>query len=167
MPREAAIFDIGCGTGHLGKLLSAEGFTNIEGGDASQNFVDTVRASGWYQNSSVIWFGKGVENLPPAMLAKYDIVMATGVFLDGHIPATGFDDAHAMTKSGGYFVTSIRRSYYENGEEHGYKEKLDELEATGKLQIVKTWEFMRGIQGAEDPIFAEMLSFMFVAKRLD
>ena len=53
--------------------------------------------------------------------------MASGVFLDGHIPYHGFDDAHAMCKTGGYFVTSIRKSYYVNGEEHGYKDKLDEL----------------------------------------
>ena len=125
--RDAALFDIGHGTGLLGKLLSAEGFTNIEGADASSSFVETASASGWYRNCSEIWFGKGVENLPEYLLEKFDVVMASGVFLDGHIPAAGFDDAHAMTKSGGYFVTSIRRSYYEIGEEHGYKDKLDEL----------------------------------------
>ena len=126
MPRDAAIFDIGQGTGLLGKLLAAEGFTNIDGADASQNFVDTANKTGWYKNCSVVWFGKGVENLPKELLGKYDIVMASGVFLDGHIPDTGFDDAHAMCKPGGYFVTSIRRSYYERGEEHGYREKLDQ-----------------------------------------
>ena len=165
--RDAAIFDIGQGTGLLGKLLAAEGFTNIDGADASQNFVDTANKTGWYKNCSVVWFGKGVENLPKELLGKYDIVMASGVFLDGHIPDTGFDDAHAMCKPGGYFVTSIRRSYYERGEEHGYREKLDQLEAAGKFKIIKTWEFMRGVKGAKDPIFAEMPSFMFVAKRID
>ena len=92
--------------------------------------------------------------------------MASGVFLDGHIPPSGFDDAHALCKPGGYFVVSIRRSYYDIGEGHGYREKLDELEAAGKFKIIKTWEFMRGDKNAEDPIFREMPSFMFIAKRI-
>lgn len=108
-PRDAAIFDIGCGTGFMGKLLHAQGYTNIEAADATQSYVDIASTSGWYTNCSVIWFGKGVEALPATLLGKYDLVMATGVFLDGHIPASGFDDAHAMCKPGGYFITSIRR----------------------------------------------------------
>ena len=166
MPRDAKIFDIGQGTGILGRLLNEEGFTNIDGADASQSYVDKANKTGWYRKCQLIWFGKGVDNLPKEMLGQYDLVMASGVFMDGHIPPSGFDDAHALVKPGGYFITSMRRCYYEPGEEHGYREKLDELEAAGKFKIVKTWEFMRGVKGAEDPIFEEMPSFMFVAKRL-
>lgn len=93
--------------------------------------------------------------------------MATGVFLEGHIPATGFDDAHAMCKPGGHFVTCIRRLYYEAGGEQGYREKLDELEAAGKFKIIKSWEFTRGLKDSEDPIFDKMGHFMFIAKRVD
>lgn len=162
-PRNAAIFDIGQGTGIMGKLLKAQGFTNIEGADASQKYVETANASGWYTSCSVIWFGKGVDALPASVVGKYDLVMASGVFVDGHIPSAGFEDAHAMLKSGGHFITSMRRSYYEPGESHGYREKLDEMEAAGKFRVLKTWEFMRGIKGAQDPMFEEMPSFMFVA----
>ena len=35
MSRDAEIFDIGHGSGLMGKLLTKEGFTNIRGGDAS------------------------------------------------------------------------------------------------------------------------------------
>ena len=55
-----------------------------------------------------------------------------------------------------------------NGEEHAYKDKLDELIAAGKFSpILKSWVFMRGVKDAEDPIFAEMPSFMFIVQRLD
>ena len=60
-PRDAAVFDIGQGTGLMGKLLTQEGYTNIDGADATTNFVKTASESGWYRNSSVIWFGKGVD----------------------------------------------------------------------------------------------------------
>lgn len=167
MPRDAAIFDMGHGTGLLGKLMNAHGYTNIDGGDASQSFVDSVKKTGWYNNSSVLWFGGGVENLPKHLLGKYDVVMAAGVFYVGHIPATGFDDAHALCKPGGHFVTAIRGYYMEPGGEHGYREKLDELEAAGKIKILKSWEFKRGLKDSEDPKFGEMNHFLFIAKRMD
>ena len=49
--RDAEIFDIGQGTGLMGKLLSREGFTTIDGADASSDFVQTASESGWYRNS--------------------------------------------------------------------------------------------------------------------
>ena len=106
----------------MGRLLHQEGFTNIEGADASSQFVKEAGKSGWYKKTRELWFGRGVENLPKDLLKKFDLVMASGVFLDGHIPREGFEDAHAMCKKGGYFLTSIRKSYYVNGEEHGYKD---------------------------------------------
>ena len=57
LPRDAAIYDMGQGTGILGKLLTEQGYTNIQGGDASQKFVNIANASGWYQNCQVTLFG--------------------------------------------------------------------------------------------------------------
>ena len=74
--------------------------------------------------------------------------MATGVFMDIHLPSVGFDEAHAMLKTGGHFITSIREHYYVDGHELGYKERINEMVAEGKWQIVKTWTFKRGIAGA-------------------
>ena len=112
------------------------------------------------------WFGNGVETLPSEWLGAYDIVVATGCFLVGHVPCTGFDDAHAMCKVGGYLVSSIRKTYYENGHELGMKDKLDELVAAGKFELVNTWMFMRGIADVPDPIFTQMESLMFVYRRI-
>ena len=51
MRRDATIFDMGQGSGRMGKLLAPEGFTNIDGADASQNFVTTCNESGMYRKS--------------------------------------------------------------------------------------------------------------------
>ena len=165
--RDAPMFDIGQGTGLMGKLLKKEGFTNIDGADASSEFVRIAQESGWYQDVREFWFARGVDQLPNEWKGRYDIVVASGVFLEGHIPAAGFDDAHALCKTGGYFITSIRKQYWENGHEFGYKDKIDELVSAGKFELVKTWTFMRGVADSEDPLFVEMPSFMFVCKRLD
>ena len=112
------------------------------------------------------WFGKGIDSLPQEWLGAYDVVVCTGGFLEGHIPSSGFDDAHAMAKVGGHFVTSIRKSYYEDGHKFGYKEKLDELIAAGKVELMRTWTFMRGHADHPDPLFTQMESFMFVCRRI-
>ena len=57
LARDAVIFDIGQGPGILGKLLTAEGFTNISGADVSANFNEEARQSGWYQSVVEHWFG--------------------------------------------------------------------------------------------------------------
>ena len=93
----------------MGRLLHTEGFANIQGGDATSQFVEKAGKSGWYSGGTrELWFGRGVDQLPKDLIKKFDCVIASGVFLEGHIPNEGFDDAHAMCKTGGYFVTSIR-----------------------------------------------------------
>ena len=89
-------------------------------------------------------------------------MIACAVFYDGHIPATGFDDAHAICKPGGHFITSIRSKYYVNGEEHGYKDKLDELVNGGKFRLLKTWTYIRDMKDTGDPVFSDMERTMFV-----
>ena len=37
--RDLKVFDIGAGTGLMGRLLAEQGFTNIDGADASPKFV--------------------------------------------------------------------------------------------------------------------------------
>ena len=165
--RSVAVFDIGQGTGILGRLLRAAGYTNVSGADASVEFCRVATESGNYQSVRAFWFSRGVSNLPAEWVGSFDLVMASGVFLEGHIPAAGFEDAHALCKTGGHFITSMRKQYYVDGHEYGYKEKLDEMVSAGKFAILKTWTFMRGVPNAEDPLFVEMPSFMFVCRRLD
>ena len=40
LPKESKVFDVGCGTGLMGKLLNKNDYKNIVGVDASQKFVD-------------------------------------------------------------------------------------------------------------------------------
>ena len=101
------------------------------------------------------------------MLAKYDVVTSTGCFLEGHIPASCFDEAHALCKPRGHFVTSLRSEYWVNGQKDGYKDKIDEMVSSGKFKLLKVWTFKRGIAGATDPMFEEMSCTMFICQRID
>ena len=39
LPLDAAIFDLATGTGFVGKALAAKGYKNVEGGDATAQYV--------------------------------------------------------------------------------------------------------------------------------
>lgn len=167
LPRDSKMFDIGQGTGIMGKLLVQAGYSDIMGADASAAFCNEAREHGWYKDIRELFFGLGVDKLPADYVGQFDVVMASGVFMDGHISPGGLDDAHAMCKSHGYFVTAMRAQYYVNGEEHGYKDRLDELTAAGKLELLSKKTFKRGIPGSPNPLFMEMDSLLLVYKRLD
>ena len=112
-----------------------------------------------YEEAREIWLGRGAENWPADWTGKFDIVTASGVFLKGHIPCSGMEDCVSALRPGGYFVTAMRSMYYEPGNPEGYREKLDELVASGKITLVNKETFMRGVEG-EVGLFTPMQSTM-------
>ena len=47
----------------------------------------------------------------------------------------------------------MRSCYWAEGNEEGFREKLDEMVAAGKFRLLSTCTFMRGIEG-EEGLFA-------------
>ena len=146
-PKDAAIFDVACGTGMLGKLLQAQGYTNITGADATPNFVKVSKESGIYVDVFEHWFGMGVDRFPEEHKERYDVVTASGCLSKGHIPNSGIDDIHLSLKVGGYFCAGWRTFYLTPGEENGFYEKLEAMVAEGKFTLVRRYEFLRGLTG--------------------
>ena len=115
MDPASEILDVAAGTGHIGVLLKAKGFTNITGVDASENLLRKLNETGAYKASKCCFLGLGVEKWPEDLKNKFDIVTASGCFMEGHVPSSGFDDVHAALKTNGFFVASMRSSYWLNG----------------------------------------------------
>ena len=112
IPLDAKIYDVGCGSGMIGKLLTERGYHDIIGTDASQNMMDASKAKGCYKELRCLFNGMGLDKFPDDLKGRFDLVTSCGVWLEGHIPNAGFDDCHAALKPGGYFVTAMR-SYYD------------------------------------------------------
>ena len=60
-PRDAVIFDVGQGTGIMGKLLKAKGFNDITAADASGKFCEIAMQTGCYKECRELYFGRGVD----------------------------------------------------------------------------------------------------------
>lgn len=144
------MLDIGAGTGLIGlKLKEKQNMEGVEifGIDACSSFVHILGDSPNYIGSQQLLLGRGDNKFPEELREQFDIVTASGVWLKGHIPAAAMDDCYSALKPNGFFITAMRSSYYTLGNEEGYREKLNELVAEGKLSLVRTQKFMRGREG--------------------
>ena len=117
LPGETSVYDMGCGTGLIGRKLQDLGFTDILGTDASEKFVQASHEKGCYREVKLMFNGQGVDLFPTELKNRFGLVSASGVWLKGHIPAVGLEDVHASLLPGGYFVTSMRIFYYVPGQE--------------------------------------------------
>lgn len=132
---DAKVIDVGVGTGLAGWELTKRGFSRIDGFDLSQGMLDVAYETGWYGVLKVGILGEKLDFADDS----YDAAIATGVFTNGHAPASGFDECVRIVKSGGYFVITIRPDLLESG---GFNAKEAELAAAGKMKLVEATDPM-------------------------
>ena len=82
------------------------------------------------------------------------------------MPPAALEDCHSCLKTGGYFITAVRTYLWEQGEKHGYRDKLDEMFAKGNLKLVDTKNFKRGHKDGIE-MFSEMDSILIIMQRTD
>ena len=159
---DSEIYDVGCGTGLMGRLLHEQGFQKIDGMDASEQFVSEAIRRGHYRNCESFYLGEKV--LPKERLGRYDLVTAHGVWVPNHMPAEAIIDCVDALKEGGYFITAMRSYLWEKGDSNGYRDMIDAVVEQGKLSILETGKFMRGVEGG-NAMFAPQESMYFVARK--
>ena len=71
--------------------------------------------------------GIGNDNFPEDLKNRFDLVVASGIWMVGHVTAQGMVDAYSALKVGGFFVSAMRKMYWADGHACGYKEMIDDL----------------------------------------
>ncbi len=123
------ILDAGAGTGIMGDLLTAMGYGEIMGFDASNEMMAAARAKNFYADLDQMILGRPL-NYPDNHFAA---VTASGVFTQGHAPLSGFDELVRVTRPGGLLVFSLGPVYL--GE--AFEEKSEALEVAGFWRFVE------------------------------
>ena len=96
-----------------------------------------MKERGFYNEHHNIFLGRGLDSFPDTMKNHYDVVTASGVWMPGHMPNAALDDVHAALKIGGFLITAMRMSMWQDGVAEGYKEKIIGLVEAGKFDLIK------------------------------
>ncbi|OCW59004.1 class I SAM-dependent DNA methyltransferase [Hoeflea olei] len=130
-PDAGPVLDAGCGTGLSGPYLQALGYGWIEGLDFSQAMLDIAAGRGAYRELKRATLGETLP-WPDGHFAAF---LCTGVFTEGHAPASGLVELARITRPGGIGVFTIRDTIFDSA---GFAGVIDELSARGVWRKVET-----------------------------
>jgi SAM-dependent methyltransferase len=110
-PGREPILDAGCGTGLSGPYLKALGYGCIAGLDFSEDMLRLAGSRGVYDDLKRATLG---EVLPWAD-NHFAAFLSTGVFTEGHAPASGLNELCRITRPGGIAVFTVRDKIFHTG----------------------------------------------------
>ena len=122
--REAALIDLGCGTGLAGEALTALGYKNIDGVDFSTEMLAVARTRNCYAKLSIGDLNAST-NIPES---SYAAAVSIGVF-GQHVPPAALDEAIRIVEPGGVFCFSVNERAFDD---LGFRDKVDALSAEGR-----------------------------------
>ncbi|SMF09731.1 Methyltransferase domain-containing protein [Tistlia consotensis] len=123
------ILDVGCGTGLIGLALQALGYDRVTGADLSEAMLAVAAGRGCYEATVRAELGKRLDFPDGGFFA----LVASGVFTQGHAPASAFAELARITASGGRVVLTDRA---DGDHAAAYRAAADALVAEGTWRLI-------------------------------
>jgi len=153
-PTGDPILDAGTGTGIMGEILTALGYTDLTGLDASEGMLARAAEKGKYKRLSHAFLGQALDFADNAFAA----VVSAGVFTQGHAPLSGFDELVRVTRPGGILAFSVSRAYLEGP----FEEKSGQLERDGLWRAVDASARYDSTPLVEDALISQVFAYQAV-----
>ncbi len=149
VPKEARVLDAGAGTGIVGEVLSADGYTTIEAMDLSAGMLEQAKAKNVYRalHQKVMGQPLGFRT------GEYDATICVGTLTVGHAPASSLDKLARVTKPGGCVVFTLRPDVYEKD---GFREKQSQLEQAGTWELVEVSDPVQIMPKGEPDVYHQV-----------
>ncbi len=148
---DAPLMDAGTGTGIMGEILTALGYPNVFGFDASDGMLKYAAAKNIYRELRNARLGARLDYADDFFAAS----VAAGVFTQGHAPLDGLDELIRITRPGGFIVFSISRTYL--GET--FEKKSQSLETAGKWRRKDTSVRYDSAPLGDDVLMSQVFAF--------
>jgi len=153
-PGAEPVLDAGAGTGIMGEILTASGYPNVRGFDASPGMLAQAGKRRKYQDLRLGRLGERLDYDDDMFAAT----TASGVFTQGHAPLDGFDELIRVTRPGGHIVFSISRTYL--GEM--FETKAQALEEANKWRRIEASGNYNSAPLSDDELTAKVYAFQVV-----
>jgi predicted TPR repeat methyltransferase len=151
VPTEAKVLDAGAGTGLLGIALADAGFEDVDALDISPGMLAQAALKGVYGDLREGRLGEPLDWRD----GTYDAVVAAGVLTVGHAPASCLDELVRITRRGGHVIFTLRSDEVPPG----FDEKIDELEAAARWQLVDRSEEYQALPHGHPEVLLRVWSF--------
>lgn len=148
------VLDAGAGTGIMGEIMTALGYSNIDGFDASEGMLAHAAAKDIYRELRHGLLGQPLDYDDDSFAAT----VASGVFTQGHAPLDGLDELVRITRPGGHIVFSISRTYLGKV----FETKARALESAGKWRRVNASERYNSTPHGDDVLLSQVFAFAVV-----
>lgn len=148
----AALLDVGCGTGLSGPVIKALGYGAVEGMDFSDRMLAFAKQRGSYAKLTRATLGEAL----PWRDGTFDAFFSTGVFTEGHAPASGLDELVRITRSGGHAIFTVRESVLEQG---GFRDVFEWLEKAERWKPLEESPLFRAFAIAEPEVMVRAFVF--------
>jgi predicted TPR repeat methyltransferase len=153
VPRgDGPILDAGCGTGLSGPYLKALGYDNIEGLDMSAEMLRLARGRDAYRVLKQADLGGRL----PWPDGHFSAFLSTGVFTDGHAPASSLDELGRITQPGGHAIFTVRDTVLETG---GFREMFTRMEEARRWRPIEESPAFRAFAVGEPEV--QVKAFVF------
>lgn len=149
------LLDAGCGSGLSGPYLRALGYPELEGLDFSPEMLDLARARGAYRTLTRAELGQPLP-WPKGHFAGF---FSTGVFTEGHAPASALHELARVTRPGGHAIFTVRSSVLDSG---GFREVFGQLAQTGGWRLVEESPPFRAFAVAEPEVLVQAFVFQIL-----
>lgn len=147
--KEAAIIDIGCGTGLVGVELHRRGFSTIDGLDISTEMLTKASEKQLYRQFVIGDMNQGVAIKD----GIYDAAICVGSFAPGHLAPVCLPEIIRLVKPGGGIVIFMNAAPY-NAD--GYEAHIRALEDQGRWTVtgIETLNYMSALDRPGKLIYA-------------
>lgn len=146
------LLDAGCGTGLSGPYLGALGYLDIDGLDFSEEMLALAAARNVYRDLRQAALGDALP-WPDGYFAAF---FSTGVFTEGHAPASSLDELVRVTRPGGHAIFTVRDTVLDSG---GFRRKFAALEQAGRWRAVEESPPFRAFAVAEPEVLVQAFVF--------
>lgn len=121
---DGPLLDAGCGTGLSGPYLKALGYDRIAGLDFSEEMLRVAGSRNAYDDLRRATLGEAL----PWESDHFAGFFSTGVFTEGHAPASSLGELCRITRPGGIAIFTVRDKIFHTG---GFDAMIDELTGRG------------------------------------
>ena len=146
------ILDAGCGSGLTGPVLAALGYDDIQGLDFSADMLRLAEIRGAYSKLTRAELGKPLP-WPDGHFAAF---LSTGVFTQGHAPASSLDELVRITRKGGFAIFTVRDVVLERD---GFRARFAALQEAGLWVPVEESRPFRAFLIAEPNVLVQAFVF--------